>query len=319
MSVIVATTVEAPITPVEDACYICLETGDAGDRALAANVCACLTSRVHVRCVEIMVNSTARRAKPLAERTACAVCTRPYTIDFAPYLIDVTGQHPCRRWVRSSSGRLILQCAAVLAAMGAIATAGIWIPPRIAVLVAIGTGAVIGILVFVYKARRYAQKTNDDNVFHERAVAKARRSVRRGYRCTIEEAESADPKRVILVAQGRLSAYTACSTTQNSPVPKAVAASVSDVPPLVTAETSAGTSAGTSDTEATTAFLMAVANASPACRLPRRSTCPSLDDAGEPHVVVEIVLHDEAAGRAREHCPRAEDDEESVGASWREL
>ncbi|KAJ1638434.1 hypothetical protein T492DRAFT_944658 [Pavlovales sp. CCMP2436] len=215
MSVIVATTVEAPITPVEDACYICLETGDAGDRALAANVCACLTSRVHVRCVEIMVNSTARRAKTLAERTACPVCTRPYTIDFAPYLIDVTGRHPCRRWALSSSGRLVLQCAAVLVALGVIATLGIWLPRGIAIIAALAIGVVFGSFVLVFKARRFALKTND-NVFHERAVAQARRTVGRGHRCPIEEATAANPKRVILVAQGRL---TACVTAQNPSAP----------------------------------------------------------------------------------------------------
>jgi len=215
MSVIVATAVEAPMPPEEAACYICLETGGAGDRALAANVCACLTSRVHVRCVEIMVNSTARRAKTLAERTACPVCTRPYTIDFAPYLIDVTGRHPCRRWALSSSGRLVLQCAAVLVALGVIATLGIWLPRGIAIIAALAIGVVFGSFVLVFKARRFALKTND-NVFHERAVAQARRTVGRGHRCPIEEATAANPKRVILVAQGRL---TACVTAQNPSAP----------------------------------------------------------------------------------------------------
>jgi hypothetical protein len=288
-----------------DACYICLESGGPGDKALAAHVCACLTSRVHVRCVEIMVNSTARRAKPLAERTACPVCAQPYTIDFAPYLIDVTGQHPCRKWAMSDRGRLVLQCAAMLVAMGLVAAVGSQLSPALSVLVVGVVGAVLGIATLVFKARQYGQKTNDDNVFYARAVAQARRSVDRGHRCPAEEAAAADPARVILVAQGRLAAHTVhtsrTSDTRDPPAPA-----------------DAGTSP-VAGAEADTAPPVA-ADADVLERRHRRSSASHHDPAMvEPrmaaaHVVVEIALSDRAADLAAERRS-AERDVESTGAS----
>lgn len=63
-------------TPPDDGgCFVCLGGGE-----LLRGACACTSARVHVRCLEVLLNSKARRALPLGERLHCAVCTRAYTV-----------------------------------------------------------------------------------------------------------------------------------------------------------------------------------------------------------------------------------------------
>ncbi|KAJ1633363.1 hypothetical protein T492DRAFT_981593, partial [Pavlovales sp. CCMP2436] len=184
-----------------DVCYICLEEG-VGGKDLVSNVCSCLTSRVHIKCLDTMVNSTARRAKPLAERTACPVCAQPFSIDFAPYLTGVTGQHPFRQWAVSERGRFVLTVAGMAVAMGAVICLSMRLPQELALFAVAGIGVILCVLITVVKARQFAQRTND-NIFYERTVVQARRAVARGHRCPEAEAAAADPTRVILVAHGR--------------------------------------------------------------------------------------------------------------------
>ncbi|KAJ1620280.1 hypothetical protein T492DRAFT_1078922, partial [Pavlovales sp. CCMP2436] len=184
-----------------DVCYICLEEGE-GVKDLVSNVCSCLTSCVHIKCLDTMVNSMARRAKPLAERTACPVCAQPFSIDFAPYLIGVTGQHPLRQWAVSKRGRLVLTVAGMAVAMGVVIGLSMRLQPEIAFLIVASVGAMLCVLVTVIKSRQFAQLTND-NIFYEHTVVQARRAVARGHRCPEAEAAAADPTRVILVAHGR--------------------------------------------------------------------------------------------------------------------
>ncbi|KAJ1637050.1 hypothetical protein T492DRAFT_955886 [Pavlovales sp. CCMP2436] len=87
----------ADISPTqENECRICLEEESDDNDSMLVDICACKMTGIHHSCLEKLVNSRARRVKPLAERIACPVCALTFNVSTQSSRIAFTVMAPTR-------------------------------------------------------------------------------------------------------------------------------------------------------------------------------------------------------------------------------